>query len=94
MLPFGSLGCFPRQILINIDHHPFSENFGDHYFVDVAACSTGVLLYRLLKACGQLITTEIATNIYTTILSDTGSFRYSNADREAFHVASEMIDLV
>ena len=81
------------KILINIDHHPFSENFGDHYFVDVAACSTGVLLYRLLKACGQLITTEIATNIYTTILSDTGSFRYSNADREAFHVASEMIDL-
>jgi phosphoesterase RecJ-like protein len=81
------------KILINIDHHPFSEDFGDYYFVDETACSTGVLIYRLLKTGGMSITTEIATNIYTTILSDTGSFRYSNADREAFHVASEMIDL-
>lgn len=81
------------QILINIDHHPYSEDFGEHYFVDETASSTGVLIYRLLKTKGVTISREIALNIYTTILSDTGSFRYSNADREAFQVASEMIDL-
>ncbi|PLX98426.1 MAG: DHH family phosphoesterase [Desulfuromonas sp.] len=81
------------RILVNIDHHPYSEDFGEYYFVDEQACSTGVLIYRLLKAKELPITTEIAINIYTTILSDTGSFRYSNADSEAFAVASEMIGL-
>ncbi len=79
------------RVLVNIDHHPCSEDFGEHYFVDEEACSTGVLVYRLLKAGGLPITREIATNIYTTILADTGSFRYSNADPEAFRVAAEMI---
>jgi phosphoesterase RecJ-like protein len=81
------------KILINIDHHPYSEDFGEYYFVDESACSTGVLVYRMLKAAGIEITRDIAVNIYTTVLSDTGSFRYSNANREAFHVASEMIDM-
>ena len=79
-------------ILVNIDHHPYSEDFGEHYYVDESASSTGVLVYRLLRAGDVDITREIAINIYTTVLSDTGSFRYSNADREAFLVASEMID--
>ncbi len=80
------------KILINIDHHPYSEDFGDYYFVDEQACSTGALIYRMLKARGLEVSPAIATNIYTTILSDTGSFRYSNADSEAFHIASEMVD--
>ncbi len=79
-------------LLVNIDHHPYSEDFGELYYVDESASSTGVLVYRLLAAGAVEITRDIATNIYTTILSDTGSFRYSNADREAFLVASEMID--
>ena len=80
------------RVLVNIDHHPCSEDFGEHYFVDESACSTGVLIYRLLQAMQCPIDTAVATNLYVTILSDTGSFRYSNADKEAFAVASEMID--
>lgn len=81
------------RILVNIDHHPHSENFGDIYWVDEKASATGVLVYRLIKAAGWPISLDVATCIYTTILSDTGSFRYSNADSEAFHVAGEMVDL-
>lgn len=81
------------RTLINIDHHPHSENFGNIYWVDEAASATGVLVYRLLKAVGRPISLDVATCIYTTILSDTGSFRYSNADPEAFHVAGEMVTL-
>lgn len=77
--------------LANIDHHPHSENFGEIYYVDERASATGVLVYRLLQAGGWPISGEIATCIYTTILSDTGSFRYSNADAEAFRVAGEMV---
>jgi phosphoesterase RecJ-like protein len=79
------------RTLVNIDHHPHSEDFGDIYYVDEQASATGVLVYRLLQAAGWPITPEIAVCLYTTILSDTGSFRYSNADPEAFRVAGEMV---
>jgi phosphoesterase RecJ-like protein len=81
------------QTLVNIDHHPYSEDFGDIYYVDTEACATGVLIYRLLQAAEQNISLDIATCIYTAILSDTGSFRYSNANPEAFQVAGEMVGL-
>jgi phosphoesterase RecJ-like protein len=81
------------RILVNIDHHPQSEDFGDIYYVDERASATGVLVYRLLRAAGWPISLPVATCLYTTLLSDTGSFRYSNADPEAFRVAGEMVAL-
>lgn len=77
--------------LVNIDHHPCSEDFGDIYWVDTEACATGVMIYRILQALGHPLTLDTATCIYTAILADTGSFRYSNANPEAFRVAGEMI---
>jgi phosphoesterase RecJ-like protein len=79
------------QSLVNIDHHPYSEDFGNIYYVDTQACATGIMIYRLLQAGGYLVSREVAICIYTAILSDTGSFRYSNANPEAFRVAGEMI---
>lgn len=79
--------------LTNIDHHPHSEKFGEFHLVDENACATGVLIYRLLIACGHPISLDVATCIYTAILADTGSFHYANANKEAFAVAGEMIDL-
>ncbi|NJC87632.1 MAG: bifunctional oligoribonuclease/PAP phosphatase NrnA [Desulfuromonas sp.] len=81
------------RTLVNIDHHPHSENFGEIHWVDEKASATGVLVYRLLRAADWPISRDVATSIYTTILSDTGSFRYSNADPEAFQVAGEMVAL-
>ena len=79
--------------LVNIDHHPHSEDFGDIYWVDDKASATGALIYRLIKAAGWPICTDVAVNLYTAVLADTGSFRYSNADGEAFRIAGEMVDL-
>jgi phosphoesterase RecJ-like protein len=79
------------KTLVNIDHHPYSQDFGDIYYVDTQACATGVLIYRLLRAAGHCISADVATCIYTAILSDTGSFRYSNANPEAFQVAGELV---
>jgi phosphoesterase RecJ-like protein len=80
------------RILINIDHHPYSEEFGEIRFVDESASATGALIYRILTEGGIEISPSVALCIYTSILSDTGSFRYSNADPEAFHIAAEMVD--
>jgi bifunctional oligoribonuclease and PAP phosphatase NrnA len=77
--------------LVNIDHHPHSEDFGDIYYVDESASATGAMIYRIIKASGRVLSPDVALCIYTAILSDTGSFRYSNADPEAFNVAAEMV---
>jgi phosphoesterase RecJ-like protein len=79
------------DISINIDHHPHSEDFGDIYCVDTGASATAVLVYRILKDLNHPISVCVAENIYTAILSDTGSFRYSSANAEAFSVAGEMV---
>ena len=79
--------------LVNIDHHPCSEDFGDIYYVDTEACATGVMIHRILQAARHTLSLDVATCIYTAILADTGSFRYSNANPEAFRVAGEMIEI-
>ena len=84
-------GCC--RTLVNIDHHPCSEDFGDIYYLDTEACATGVMIYRILQAAGRKLSLDVATCIYTAILADTGSFRYSNANQEAFRVAGEMIEV-
>lgn len=80
------------RTLVNIDHHPHSEHFGSIHYVDEGASATGALIYRILKAAGHDISPAVATCIYTAVLSDTGSFRYSNADPEAFRIGAEMVE--
>lgn len=77
--------------LINVDHHPHSEQFGVENLVDIEAASTAVMIYRILQQKKHPISLDVAINIYTATLSDTGSFRYSNSNKEAFTVAGEMV---
>ncbi|AMV72083.1 bifunctional oligoribonuclease/PAP phosphatase NrnA [Desulfuromonas carbonis] len=80
-------------VLANIDHHPYSEQFGSIHYVDTEACATGAMVYRILAAGGWPISREVASCIYAAIISDTGSFRYSNSNPEAFRIAGDMIAL-
>ncbi len=77
--------------VINIDHHPDNRNFGSINMVDSSASATGALVYRILAATGHVIDYDTALCIYTAIITDTGSFRYSNADQEAFHISGQMV---
>lgn len=81
------------ELLINIDHHPYSEQLGPVDLLDTDAAATGVLIYRLLTELGHPVSADTALCIYTAVLADTGSFRYSNANPEAFRIASEMVGL-
>jgi len=78
---------------LNLDHHKTSENFGVVNLIDTAAAATGVLIYRIIKEAAGDISYSTAVCIYVALLTDTGSFRYSNANPEAFAVAGEMISL-
>jgi phosphoesterase RecJ-like protein len=78
---------------INLDHHVTCEEFGAINLIDPKASATGALVYRIIKAAGQAISYDTALCIYTAVITDTGSFRYSNANPEAFAIAGEMVSL-
>jgi phosphoesterase RecJ-like protein len=80
-------------VLINIDHHVSNTGFGSHQLVDVQACATAEIVHRLIKSLDILLDKDIATCIYTGILTDTGSFRFSNTNAAAFAISLEMTDL-
>lgn len=79
--------------IINIDHHITNTYFGQLQLIDISACAAAEIIYRLIRKMGLRISKEIATCIYTGILTDTGSFRFSNTNRAAFEICQEMIDM-
>jgi phosphoesterase RecJ-like protein len=90
----GEAFCNFKRIktVINLDHHLACENFGTLNLIDPSAAATGVLVYRVASTMGYAIDPETALCLYVAIITDTGSFRYSNANREAFTIAGEMIE--
>jgi phosphoesterase RecJ-like protein len=77
-----------------IDHHPHEgEPWWDASFVDVSASATGVLVWRILASLGVQPDRGIARGVFTSLVSDTGWFRYSNTDAETLAIASELVAL-
>ena len=79
-------------VLINIDHHVSNTGFGHIQFIDTTACATAEIVYRLINALEIPFDKAIATSIYTGILTDTGSFRFSNTNQAAFAISKVMTD--
>jgi phosphoesterase RecJ-like protein len=75
-----------------IDHHPIEESDFDVTWVDVAAASVGELVFKLIKSMDGRITEKIGVALYVTILTDTGSFRFSNTTSNTHRIAAELID--
>ncbi len=86
-------GCRSVAKFINIDHHITRDLFGSINYIDTSAAATGILIHRIIKESGQPLDYDMALCLYTAILTDTGSFRYSNANQEAFAVAGELVAL-
>jgi bifunctional oligoribonuclease and PAP phosphatase NrnA len=80
-------------MIINIDHHATNTRFGERHLIDKKACATVELVFRLLKEMEIPITTAMAESIYTGIVTDTGSFRFSNTNAAAFAICNEMVQL-
>jgi len=76
-----------------IDHHIASDDpAGPVVLTDVTACATGELVYDLACTLGFEMTPAIAQALYTAILTDTGSFRYSNASPRCHAIAADLLD--
>lgn len=81
-----------RHFLINIDHHVTAKPFANINWIDPCACATAEMVYRLGKAAGVRITPDIATCLYTAVLTDTGSFCYSPTNAHTFELAQQLVE--
>ncbi len=76
-----------------VDHHASHVNgFGQVNVVEPEASSTGEIVWELIRDGGGTITVEIAEALYVALMTDTGSFRYSNADGDAHRMAADLLD--
>lgn len=83
----------PARKLV-VDHHLHDgDAWWDEAFVDTSASATGVLVRRLTSHLGATVSEGAARALFTTLVTDTGWFKYSNTDAETLTIAAEMISL-
>ena len=79
-------------VIINIDHHATNTRFGNFQYIDPNASSTCEMIHRLVSAMENVsIDRGMAYSIYTGIMADTGSFRFSNTTPAAFEISHQMV---
>lgn len=82
---FESVAC--------IDHHQLEESEADYLLLDAEAASTGEVVFRLMRRADIEVNADVAQLIYTTLVVDTGFFKYSTTDAHVLSIASELVEL-
>ncbi|HQR34004.1 MAG TPA: bifunctional oligoribonuclease/PAP phosphatase NrnA [Blastocatellia bacterium] len=85
------LPALKDQFVVNIDHHSTTALFGDLNWIDSTAAAVGEMIYNLAKAIGAKVSPEVASCVYAALLTDTGSFHFSNTTERTFKIASELV---
>jgi len=80
-----------NSFLINIDHHMSGRPFAHVNWIDPKAVATAEMVYRLSREAGVTISPEIATCLYTAVLTDTGSFMFEGTNERTFALARELV---
>lgn len=92
----GRLGSSVRKAsaeVLLIDHHTEPEQWFDHMYARDTASATGELIYELIEAIDpSLINEEVATALYTAIMTDTGSFRYSSVTPRLHRIIADVLE--
>jgi phosphoesterase RecJ-like protein len=81
-----------NYVLINIDHHRSNELYGDLNYVDTNASAIGEIVYQMLRSMGIEIDKSMATCLYTSLITDTGSFKYSSVTSVTHTIAGDLIN--
>jgi phosphoesterase RecJ-like protein len=80
-----------NRFLISIDHHVSGRPFANVNWIDPKAVATAEMVYRLAREAGVKISPEIATCLYTAVLTDTGSFMFEGTNEHTFALARELV---
>ncbi len=79
------------KVTANIDHHLGNEMYADINIVDPRAAAVGLQLYGFMKMAGWKIDRDTAECLYAAIITDTGSFNYSNTTPEVHLAVADLL---
>jgi bifunctional oligoribonuclease and PAP phosphatase NrnA len=78
---------------INIDHHYSNFTYADINWINPLASAVGEMVFELGERLGVPMNPETAENLYCAIVSDTGSFQFSNTTARAFATCHKLVEL-
>lgn len=77
--------------IINIDHHGSNTRFGGINWIEAGRSSVGEMIYVLARHSATPVQRDLANVLLLAIMTDTGSFRYSNVRPETLEIAAELV---
>jgi phosphoesterase RecJ-like protein len=80
-----------NRFLISIDHHTSGRPFAHVNWIDPHAVATAEMVFRLGREAGVKLSPEIATCLYTALMTDTGSFMFQGTNENTFALARELV---
>jgi bifunctional oligoribonuclease and PAP phosphatase NrnA len=79
------------RFLISIDHHVSGRPFAHVNWIDPHAVATAEMVFCLAREAGAKFSPEIATCLYTALMTDTGSFMFQGTNENTFALARELV---
>lgn len=79
--------------VINIDHHRGNSMHGSINWLDESVAAVGIMVYELFLEAKIAIDRDVADELFTAILTDTGRFRFGSTNSQAMHVCAELLEL-
>jgi bifunctional oligoribonuclease and PAP phosphatase NrnA len=83
---------YGKDVFLSIDHHPSNTFFAKYNLLDETSPATAQIMFNLVNELEMPLSKEIATCIYTGIVTDTGCFRYSNTNPQSHFIAAKAIE--
>jgi phosphoesterase RecJ-like protein len=74
-----------------IDHHLHPADFADFIVSEPEASSTCELVYEVLSTLNTKLSTDIATCLYTGLMTDTGNFSYNSNRPQIYSIISQLV---
>jgi bifunctional oligoribonuclease and PAP phosphatase NrnA len=83
-----------KNEFVMIDHHQQPDGIAAYLYSDVSICSTAQMVYHFLEMLDDTnsISKEMATCLYTGIMTDTGSFRFRSTTSTTHRIIADLID--
>ena len=81
------------KFTVNIDHHKTNNGYANINIIEGEAPCVGIILHKIFKDWNYEIPLDVARCIYTSLLTDTGGFKYDNTTPESFMLAADLVKL-